>query len=152
MSPHASQQFLSMTRVLFFWVEECLTMDRRPSSSHMFLLIVAGVLDTCWSCKAYSAERDMQFILRASYYTAVKAVSRGSGELGQLPIAEEVWGFFSVFKKFYKRALGLFLYGDQHNPVYGVLLFGYYGKEGAISETLLTKGFWAKSGRRCKRS
>jgi hypothetical protein len=119
-------------------------MDRRPLSSHIFLLIVAGVLDTCWSVKAFSAERDMQFILRVSYYTAVKAVCRGFGELGQLPIAEEVLGFLSVFKKNYKRALGLFLYGDQHNPDYGVLLFGYYGKEGAISETLLTKGFWAK--------
>jgi hypothetical protein len=72
----------------------------------------------------------MQFILRAPYYTAVEAVSRGFGGLGQLPIAEEVWGFCSVFKQIYKRALGLFLYGDQHNPVYGVLLFGYYGKEG----------------------
>jgi len=88
-------------------------MDRRPSSSHMFLLIVAGVLDTCWSCKAYSAERDMQFILRASYYTAVKAVSRGFGELGQLPIAEEVWGFLSVFKKFTRELWACFCMGTS---------------------------------------
>ncbi len=151
MSPHASQQFLSMTPVLFFWVEECLTMDRRTSSSHMFLLIVAGVLDTCWFCKAYSAERDMQFILRASYYTAVKAVSRGFGEFGQLPIAEEVWGFL-VLKKFTRELWACFCMGTSTIQFMGFFLFGYHGKKGAISETLLTKGFWAKSGRRCKRS
>jgi hypothetical protein len=31
------------------------------------------------------------------------------------------------------------LYGDQHNPVYGVLLFGYYGKEGPS-----LKHYWQK--------
>jgi hypothetical protein len=94
-------------------------MDRRPSSSHMFLLIVAGVLDTCWSCEASSAERDMQFILRASYYTAVKAVSRGFGELGQLPIAEEVWGFLSVFKNLQESSGLAFVWGPAQSSLWG---------------------------------